>query len=422
MSTSDARTASPSPLTPTGVLPDEAALKRAFDAEYAQCLSSAKAQLGDDAASLAPRVVEVAFVNAWAQRETLGNADQLKSVLSDEIRHGAARALSRRHSGARFGAVSGKTAKAHDVSADAERPDAVWANIDRTLHGAGHSADAHRAAAEAGRHDAVAHMKAVSKRPGWVIPVVIGVVALAVSVSGVLYVDRLGEDDAQLATVASPGIQPIASPPGQLGTTTLGDGTKMRIGPDTKVYIPDGFATKNRVIKVEGTAAFEVAPGQPMPFRVVAHRFHFIATGTKFVISTFSPDSTPSLLVQEGSVTVKAGKNVQVVPAGQAVHADATSIKPVTDEQRQESFGWVDGRVTVRNQQLRTVVEALTRWFNYDVKVPDLPLLDRMASIDVPLDSSGLAIKQVEKSANVKFAYEGETKVFRDAGGGAKKK
>jgi hypothetical protein len=33
----------------------------------------------------------------------------------------------------------------------------------------------------------------------------------------------------------------------------------------------------------------------------------------------------------------------------------------------------------------------------------------------VALDSSRAAIAQVEKTANVKFAYEGESKVFRDA-------
>jgi hypothetical protein len=38
-----------------------------------------------------------------------------------------------------------------------------------------------------------------------------------------------------------------------------------------------------------------------------------------------------------------------------------------------------------------------------------------MASIDVPLDSSKLAITQVEESAKVKFGYEGDSKVFRDA-------
>src|SRR3954466_7587872 len=119
MSTSDARTASPSPLSPNGFLSDEAALKRAFDANFVQCLASAKQQLGE-AATLAPRVVETAFVNAWGARATLSNDDQLKSVLADEIRHGAARALSRRHSGARFGAVGGAHAKAHETAADHE--------------------------------------------------------------------------------------------------------------------------------------------------------------------------------------------------------------------------------------------------------------------------------------------------------------
>lgn len=415
MSTPDARTASPSPLTPTAFLADEAALKRAFDAEFAQCLASAKSQLGE-AESLAPRVVETAFVNAWGQRATLGNHDHLKSVLSDEIRHGAARALSKRHSGARFGAMGGSHAKAHEVSADHESAAHVWSQVERALHGSGSTAQARAATAAAGRHEAAAKMKRMSKRPGWVVPVAIGAVALAVSVAGVLYVDRLGEDDAVLGIVANQSIQPIQSSPGQIGSTKLGDGSQMRMGPETKVWIPDGFGTKNRAIKVEGTAAFEVAPGQQMPFRVVVRRKHFIATGTKFVVSTFNRDTLPMVFVQEGSVTVKAGGNSAVVTAGQAMVIDSTNaIRPATEDEKAAAFNWVDGRVTIRNKPLREIVDAMTRWFNYDIKVPDIPLLDRMASIDVPLDSSQLAITQVEKSANVKFKYEGDTKVFRDA-------
>ena len=417
MSTPDARTASPSPLTPTAFLADEAALKRAFDAEFAQCLAAAKSQLGE-AASLAPRVVETAFLNVWGQRAALGNQDQLKSVLADEIRHGAARALSKRHSGARFGAVGGKEMKAREVSAEHESPAHVWGQIERALHGGGSTAETRAATAAAGRHEAASAMKQMSKRPGWVIPLAIGVVALAVSIGGVLYVDRLGEDDAILGLVANQSIQPIQSSAGQIGSVKLGDGSQMKIGPETRIWIPDGFGTKNRAVKVEGTAAFEVAPGQQMPFRVVSRRQHFIATGTKFVMSTFNKDTLPMILVQEGSVTVKSGKNTAVVAAGQAMVADAANgIRAATDDEKTEAFGWVDGRVTLRNKQLREIVASMTRWFNYDIKVPDLPLLDRPGSIDVPLDSSKLAITQVEKSANVKFQYEGETKVFRDASG-----
>jgi ferric-dicitrate binding protein FerR (iron transport regulator) len=415
MSTSDARTASPSPLSLAGFLVDEAALKRAFDSEFPSCLASAKTQLGD-ASYLAPRVVETAFLNAWAQRATLGGIDHLKSVLADEIRHGTARALSRRHSGGRFGAVSGAKTGEHKVVAEHESAAYVWGEIEKAMHGSGHNAEAHAAAAATGRREAVSHMKAMGKRPGWLIPVVIGVVALVVSIAGMIYVDRLGEDDAALSLVASTQSQPIAAAAGQIGSAPLRDGTKMRLGPESKIYIADGFSTKNRVLKVEGTAQFDVAKNQALPFHVVAHRMHFIATGTKFTISTFSPDSMPAVQVEEGSVTIKAPVGTAVVNAGQTMVVEKSGIRAATDEEKAERFGWTNNEITVRNKQLRVAVEALTRWFNYDVKVPDTKLLDRPTSFDVPLDSSRLAISQVEKSANVKFDYEGESKVFRDAG------
>jgi len=411
--TPDVRGTSPSPLTGTGVLTDEATLKRAFDDEFAQCLASAKSQLGE-ATSLAPRVIENAFVAAWMQRMNINSRDQLRTILADEVKHGAARALSKRHSGARFGAVGGAHGKAHAVAADAESPTHMWAQIEKALHGP--TAETRAATAAAGRHEAATHLKDMSKRPSWIIPVVIGVAALAISVAGVMYFDRLGEDDLQLALVANQSIQPIGSASGQIGTTKLPDGTAMTMGPETKIWMSETFGQKSRVVKVDGTAAFDVTKGLQLPFRVVARRMHFIATGTKFVISTFRADSTAMVLVQEGSVTIKAGKNIAVATAGQAMVADAKNgIRAATEDEKAEAFNWVDKRVTVRNKQLRDVVSAMTRWFNYDIKVPDTQLLDRMASIDVPLDSSKLAITQVEQSAKVKFGYEGETKVFRDA-------
>lgn len=397
------------------VLADEQALKRAFDANFDACLASAKSQLGD-APSLAPRVVEVAFLNAWNQRAVFATADQLNTFLTDEIRHGAARALSRRFSGHRMGAMGGGAQAETRASAEADAAK-VWSQIEHNIHGEGHSAEAHAAAATAGRHDAASHMKSVAKSRSWAPAIGIGIVALGVALAGAFYMNRLGEDDAILSAVNAQGIQPIASSPGQIGSLVLGDGTKMRFGPETKVMIPDGFPTKIRAVKVDGTAWFDVATGQELPFRVVAKRMHFIATGTKFVVSAYPNDSGASVHVLEGTVSVKAGKKVSAVTAGQSLVVTPDSVRQPTDAERAEAFGWVDGQISVQHKQLRTVVEALTRWFNYDVKVPDLPLLDRDASFDVPLDSSRLAISQVEKSANVKFAYEGETKVFRDATG-----
>ena len=425
MSSPDTRSSSSgssTKLTPSTYLSDENAFRRAFDLEFNAALADARSKLGD-AATMAPRVVETAFVNVWQQRANLTSHEQFKKTLADELHHGAARALSRRAAAHRFGGSNARDEHTmtgtHPATVDGD-VEAAWSRIIRTIKGEGDTAAAHREVASATRHEAAAHMKDVAKRKSWVVPVIIGVVALIGALFLVKKLDLMGEDDATLAAVDSPTIQPIASSAGQIGSVNLGDGTKMRIGPETKVYIPDGFATKIRALRVEGTAAFDVAPNQPMPFRVVANKTHFIATGTKFVISSYPEDSAAKVFVEEGTVTVKLGKQSSTVGANQAAVADAKGIRPLSAEEQAEAFGWVKGQITVQHKQLRDVVDALTRWFNYDVKVPDLPLLDREASIDVPLDSSMLAIKQVEQSANVKFSYEGQTKVFRDAGPAAK--
>jgi ferric-dicitrate binding protein FerR (iron transport regulator) len=426
MASQDARTDSPSSVTsspPSAYLRDETALRRAFDAEYAGAVATAREKL-KDAPALAPRVVETAFVNVWQQRASLTSLTQFKQVLADEVTHGAARALSRRVAAQRFGGSASRDEMTmtgtHAASAEAGAEEA-WSRITRTIRGEGNTAAAHQAAASAGRHDAAVHMKDLSKGRSWTVPILIVVAALAIAIWGVRKLSSLGEDDAVLASVASPNIQPIASGAGQIGSVKLGDGSPMQLGPETKVFIPDGFPTKIRAIRVEGTAAFEVAPNQTLPFRVVANRTQFIATGTKFAVSAYPEDSVAKVFVQDGSVTVKAGKATAVVAAGQAMATDKTGIHALSDEDKTESFSWLDHKLVIQQKPLRHVMAEMGRWFNADIKVPDAPLLARPTSVDVPLDSNMLAIKQIEQSANVKFAYEGQNRVFRDAPKGSAK-
>lgn len=412
-----ARAGSASSFTP--FLSDEQALRRVFDANFNTYIESVRSTLGD-AAGQAPRVVESAFCNAWKQRASLANADQTKSFLADEVQHGATRALSRRAAAHRFGTHGGRdtgAADAHTSSTGPADAEASWTRILQLIHETG--VDSHAAAATAGRHEAAAHMKIAARKTSWGPLIGIGVVGLLLSVGGALYMSRLGEDDAVASAVSTAGLEPIAaSSPGQIGSTTLADGTKMRIGPETKITVPDGFPTKMRAVKVDGTATFEVAPGQVLPFRVVAKRMHFIATGTKFIISAYSNDSGAAVRVTEGTVTVKSNGKTRVVNAGQSLTVDRSgAMAAPSEEMAAQDFGWVDGRISFQHRQMRDVIEQLSRWFNLDVKVPDLPLLDREASFAVSLDSSRAAITQVEQSGNVKFGFEGETRVFRDATG-----
>jgi ferric-dicitrate binding protein FerR (iron transport regulator) len=411
-----AKTASPSSLPPT-LLSDELALRRAFDLEYSGCIASARSQLGE-AESHAPRIVEAAFVNAWNQRASIGTNEQLKTFLGEQVHHGASRTLSRRAAAHRFGTHGGRDEvhlASHNAASGAADAEKSWTEITRAIHDTGPTTDAHAAVATAGRHEAAEHMKVVAKKTKWGIPIAIGVVAIAVSVAAAFYLDRLGEDDAAVNSVSGAAIQPlVASNSGQIGSLSLPDGSKMRIGPETKVFVADGFPSKVRNVRVDGTAQFDVAPNQALPLRVVVKKGQVIATGTSFIVSAYSTDTGFMVMVREGSVTVKSEKLSIPLTANQTVAVRGSTSETPTEAQRTEAFGWVDGRITVADRPLRDVIAHLSRWFNLDIKVPDLKLLDRKASFSVSLDSSRQAITQVEKSGNVQFAYEGETKVFRD--------
>jgi hypothetical protein len=400
---------------------DEQALKRLFDAQYAAQIANAKSQLGD-ATGLAPRVVETAFVNAWMQRATLKDDAAVVAFLTNEVHHGATRALSRRAAAHRFGTHGGRddaggAAKSTSGEGDAERS---WGEIQKAIHSSETAGAAHAAVADAGRRDAAGHMKSVAKRKSVVVPIVLGVVVLAGLGAIGLYLDRAGEDDAILTTVGSTGLQAnITSGTGQLGNTTLSDSVKVKIGPDSKLYEPDGFPSKIHAIRFEGTAQFDVPPlanDKALKFHVVADRTHFIGDGASFVISSYPADSNAMVEVRKGTVTVKNDKGTQVLNENQALLVDATGLHPLTEAQRAAAFSWVDGNVT-SNRHLRDAVAMMTRWFNMDIKVPDIPLLDRDAQFVVPVDSARAAIAQIEKSANVKFGYEGDNKAFRDATG-----
>jgi ferric-dicitrate binding protein FerR (iron transport regulator) len=393
-----------------------------FDRDFSSYLTSARAQLGD-AESQAPRIVQTAFVNAWNQRASFGTDDQLKAFLTEQVSFGASRALSRRAAAHRFGTHGGREelhTATHSISntADAEFS---WNEITRSLHSETTSKEAHAAVATAGRHEAAAHMKSVAKKGQWKMPVAIGLIAVAAIAGSFFFLDTLGEGEAAVQAVGSATIQPIASQSGQIGTFDLADGSKVKMGPESKVFIADGFPTKIRALRIEGTAQINVAPNQPIPLRVVVRKSQVIATGTSFAISTFLPDSAFAVFVREGTVTVKAGKTEKALAANQTALVKDGAIDVLSDAQKAELFDWVDGKVTVPTQPLRNVMEQLVRWFNLDIKIPDAALLERPASFAVSLDSSRAAIAQIEKSANVKFGYIGENKVFQDAGKPAKK-
>lgn len=408
---------------PRSVLADEESLRLAFLAEYPALSAEARTDLGADAAALSHKVVEGAFVRAWDARHRLATPEELRAFLVDDVHHAAARALSRRASAHRFaGSDTHALAPAHHASAATElNPTESWAHILHAVRGEGHSQHALDEAAAISRHEAAGHIVvATRERPIWMV-LGIGAVALAVVVAIGYWVDNAGTAESALNAVNASDVRVVTSLPAQVGLVTLDDGSTVRLAPDSRLNIPSAFGSRLRAVKLEGAASFEVAKGVENEFRVYSGDAVVVATGTAFTVRGYADDSAVTVVVREGSVDVVQGKTIRPLEAGAALVVQAGRAPRIASpDERDAAEDWETGRLSITNRQLREVLPQLKRWYGLEVRVLDSALLNRTVTLRASLDSSRQAIRGVEQSAGVRFDYEGQAMVFRDAAGVAR--
>ena len=409
------------PLPP--VLSDEATLRRLIESELPTLSAAAHAKLGD-AGALTPRVLEGTFVHAWQQRERFQTEAQLHQFLLEEVQHEAARALSRRAAAHRLGGAHDETpAAAHAAGATAADAAQIWARVERAIHHEGHSVSSLKEVAAISRHDAAAHVAEIGRGRSWKMPVLFGVLTVAAAAGAVWLADKLGEDRRIATAVSSADVREVKSSFGQFGELTLDDGTKVRLAPDSKLLIPSRFGPDLRAVRLEGSATFDAPAGQPKQLQVHTRSAVFVTKGTSFVVTSYANLPAVTVKVTDGTVEARVGETRQDVVAGSAllVDKDGTARTPSADE-LDEAIGWTSGNLTLVNRQLRDVLPALQRWYDLNVAVPELPVLDRPVTLRVSIDSTKHAIAEIEKQATVRYALLNNVKVFLNDEAKGKKK
>ena len=267
------------------------------------------------------------------------------------------------------------------------------------------------------RHDAAGHVADLAKKRSWKVPIAIGIVAAALVAGGIWYVDRLGDEGAVTGALAAADARTHVATTAQLAKVTLDDGTQATLTPESKLIVPKQFGDLMRAVKLEGEATFTVVQGQRKPLEIRAGNTKTLVTGTVLTIRAFPSESSVVVALKDGTASVKVGDSTRVVGAGKALFVKNTAMREATTPELEEATSWNEQTLTIANRQLRDVLPQLKRWYGLDIKVIDTPLLDRMVTIQAPLDSPKEAINAVQQSANVQFAWapDGKTMVFNDA-------
>jgi ferric-dicitrate binding protein FerR (iron transport regulator) len=394
---------------------DQQALRRIFDDHYSTLTQEAATVLEDPRG--APKVVENVFVRVWDERADFDSPEALETFLHQATRQAAARAQSRKASLHRFESHEHVHVPHGDGRArkDPETAEEAWAHVEHTIYAREHRGEMTHELVEHARHATAEHVGGMTKRKPWVWGAV-GLAAVAVIIlTPIVLIDRASEDRTVAKALRSREARTLVANQGSRTALTLGDGTDVMLGGDSKLTVPPGFATRLRGVGLQGTGTFTVSPGEMM-FQVRAKDVVVKATGTKFTVRAYPDENFVAVRVKEGQVSVKGADDPRTLTAGQAVFVDEEgALREPTPQELDEALAWADGRLVMTQKPMREALNHLQRWYALGLVVRDSSIMDRAVSMNVSLDSSRNAIAALEQSANVKFAYEGRVRVLRDA-------
>jgi len=213
-------------------------------------------------------------------------------------------------------------------------------------------------------------------------------------------------------------VREIATSTGQRATIDLADGSRVILGPRSRISTPEHFGEGPRDVTLEGEAYFEVRHDSTHPFRV--HTAGGIAEdiGTRFVVRAYAGEPALRVVVAEGRVSVtRSGGAPVALGAGQLASFDAAGTASVRPVDTAAYVAFSDGRVVFDGTPLDEVVSELGRWYDLDVRLAAPEFAGRHISASFTGLAEDDVLGAVAAAAGLRYTRQGRTVTFSRARG-----
>lgn len=163
----------------------------------------------------------------------------------------------------------------------------------------------------------------------------------------------------------------IETPKGGQYRIVLNDGTVVWLNAASYLRYPLQFTGAERRVELVGEGYFEVAHNTAKPFIVVTNKQEVQVLGTHFNINAYSDEDEIKTTLLEGSVKVIIKKGEKrtgqkyLKPGQQSVLMDNDWTVKEIDASTQ--VDWKNGRFIFKDEELKTVMRKLARWYDIDV-------------------------------------------------------
>ena len=197
---------------------------------------------------------------------------------------------------------------------------------------------------------------------------------------------------------------------GERSQVVLPDGTKVWLNSASSVEYVAPFFSRERRVKMDGEAYFEVQHDAQAPFVVSTNGLDIKVLGTRFNIRNDDNDHRITTVLLEGAVKAYASGDekaaVRLRPSQQLVFDTRTGAMRLTDEPSADrSINWIDGRFCFEHDTFAEIVAELKRYYNVDVRFMDDALRSERFSGDFRVEDGIYHIMSVLQ-LTYKFTYK----------------
>ena len=197
---------------------------------------------------------------------------------------------------------------------------------------------------------------------------------------------------------------------GERSQVVLPDGTKVWLNSASSVEYVAPFFSRERRVKMDGEAYFEVRHDSQAPFIVSSNGLDIKVLGTRFNIRNDDNDHRVTTVLLEGAVLAYASGNesggVRLRPSQQLVFDTETgSMRLQNDPAADKSINWIDGRFCFEHNTFSEIVAELKRYYNVDIRFMDESLRSERFSGDFRVEDGIYHIMSVLQ-LTYKFTYK----------------
>ncbi|MFD2583328.1 FecR family protein [Pedobacter vanadiisoli] len=168
-------------------------------------------------------------------------------------------------------------------------------------------------------------------------------------------------------------VNTIATPNGGQWQIRLPDGTKVWLNAASSMqYSLNIGKAKQRLVKLDGEAYFEVAKDSARPFVVETDKQLVEVLGTHFNINSYYDEIVTKTTLLEGSVRVlhKSTNETEILKPGDQSIVSASGIE-IKEADVDEAIAWKDGYFKFNNEKHVSILRKLARWYNVEVEYAD---------------------------------------------------